>query len=107
MNGQGPDTDIVTGKPLAMVETGKELENKTREATLLKAKAEYFGLSASGEGKKLIALVQNHLNKRIDDLVKQDPEAKVLVKLLADIGMKENQAKKAAERLVNMNIKKE
>jgi predicted Zn-dependent protease len=104
---QGPKTDIITGLPLETILTDRETEALAREEASLKSKAEFFGLSESIDGKKLIALIQQNLERRIDYLVDNDPQAKAYMNLLTEIGVKENQAQKAAEKLVNMRIKKE
>jgi hypothetical protein len=104
---RGPDTDIINGMPLEKVNADRNTQQQIRDEALLKAKAEYFGISASNEGKKLIALVQEHLSRRIDELVQRDPEAATLINLLADIGIKETEGRKAAERLINMRIQQQ
>jgi hypothetical protein len=103
----GADIDILTGRPIEQVTSTRETERLGRDEAILKAKAEFMGMTTSPDGKKLIALVQSHLNTRIAAMVTNDPEAQCLVKLLADLGMKENEAKKATERLTALRIKKE
>ena len=102
----GADIDILTGRPIEQVTSARETERLGRDEEILKAKAEFMGMTTSPDGKKLIALVQTHLNLRIDVLVTTDPEAQCLIKLLADLGMKENEAKKATERLTAQKIRK-
>ena len=103
----GADIDILTGKPIEQVTSARVAERLARDEELLKTKADYLGMTTSPDGKKLIALVQFHLNSRIEALVFSDPEAHCLINLLADLGIKENEAKKAAERLTAQKIKKE
>ena len=101
----GADIDIVTGKPIEQVTSTRESERLARDEEILKAKAEFMGMTTSPDGKKLIALVQSRLHTRIEALVISDPEAHCLINLLTDLGIKENEAKKAAERLTAQKIK--
>lgn len=103
----GAPTDIATGKPLEQVASDNEQEKQFHDEALLKSKVEFLGLTGSPDGKQLIALVQAHLDRRIDELVTHDPKAQGFVAILSDMGMKENEARKAAQRLVNMRIKNE
>ena len=103
----GVDTDIITGKPLEQVNANRAAEEQIRDEKILKNNAEFLGLSGSPDGKKLIALVQDHLDRRIDELIATDPKALGFIQILADMGIKEIQATKAAERLVAMKIKQE
>jgi hypothetical protein len=101
---QGVDIDIVSGKPREVVKGANAAEKQTRDENILKNQAEFLGLSGSPDGQKLIALIQDQLNRRIDELVVADPKAQAFVQILSDMGIKEGLAKKAAAKLVAMKV---
>ncbi|OPY17015.1 MAG: hypothetical protein A4E74_01548 [Syntrophus sp. PtaB.Bin075] len=103
----GPATDIITGMPVEKVAAEREAEARAREELTLKQKAEFLGFARRLDGKKLIDLIQHYLFRRIDELVKNDPQAQAYITLLTDIGVKENQAEKAAARLTAMKTGRE
>jgi hypothetical protein len=97
MSVYGTDVDILTGKPLGMIQEENSRKEKEQEENILKNKMEYLDLSASPDGQKLIGIVEGHLAKRIDFLVANDPQAQAYLAILNDLGVKEFQANQAAK----------
>jgi hypothetical protein len=93
----GVKTDILTNRPLELVQAEQEQEAKAKQEDRLKEQMEFLNLSQTADGKKLLGLVEKKLQDRIVQLVKDDPEAQAYSKLLKDLGIKEALAEKAAE----------
>jgi hypothetical protein len=103
----GPDTDIISGKPKEIVSQDKAKEKEKKDTDRLQHQAECLGLSQNPDGKKLIELVEGQLIRRIDELVAADPKATAFTEVLFAIGINESLAKKAVQKLIDMKIKKD
>ena len=100
----GPSTDILTNQPLEKTTSDRAAQKQAEEERLLKAKAAFIGISTSEAAQIVIAMIQTSLNQRIDALLRADAESQAYMKLLTDMAVRENQAEKAAARIVNMKI---
>ena len=101
----GADTDIITNQPKEMVAAKKAEADRAKEEALLKQKTRYIGLTSSQAGQELIALVQAHLQKRVDELIAEDAKAQALVSILTDMGVKEVTAEKALRKLTTLQAR--
>jgi hypothetical protein len=104
----GAPTDIMSGLPVEKIAADKTARDAALQEENLKTKTAFLGMTSTDAGQTLITLVQQHLTRRINELVTQDPPAQALLKILADMDLKEFEATRAAERLVamRMNVKK-
>ncbi len=100
-------TDILTGRPLELVEAETKAEEKDREAALLKRRAEWNRVSDTEAGQRLLALVKEKLEDRITKLVAEDPEAAAYATILKDMGVKEGMARAAMEKLTAAYLRQE
>ena len=103
----GPSTDILSGQPLEKIEKETAAASGALEEKTLRERMDYLGLNQSIDGKKLIALVQGLLERRIDEFLREDPQGQAYIKVLTELGTKESLAHKAAERWVHMKTLKE
>jgi len=101
----GAETDIITNQPKEMLAQQASKKNRAKEESLLKAKAQFIGLTGSQAGQELIKLVQEHLRRRIDELMDADPKAQTLISLLTDMGVREAAADKALARLATLKLR--
>jgi hypothetical protein len=103
----GMAVDILTGKPLEMVQTQTDVEEQAREKMYLQNKLDFLDISKTLSGQKLLELVYSHLARRIDYLVANDQQATAFVTLLHDMGAKEFQAAEASKKYFERYVKKE
>jgi len=68
------------------------------EATL-RQKADDMDLVFSEHGQKTITLITGKLEKRVAQLIREDPEALAYGKILTELGHKVNSARKAVDEL--------
>jgi len=101
----GAATDIITNQPKELIEKQKDQDTRAKEEALLREKAQFIGLTSSQAGQELIKLVQGHLQRRIDELMADDPKAQALISLLTDMGVKEAAAVKALKRLAALKLR--
>ena len=101
---QGADIDIISGRPKEQVDTGKIAEEQARKESILKDRAKYLGISQSPDAQVLIELIGELLEKRLTVLIANDPEANTYSQILNALGLKENMAKKATDKLIAMKI---
>lgn len=104
---KGANVDIATGRPVIETRADKEALGAKEEEASLKRKAIYANILATEPGKVLVGLVAERLKERVRALVESDPEAGALVKLLKDIGVKENVAEAAMDELARKYLRKE
>jgi len=90
----GPSIDPVTRRPRA-VRREKDEERKAYELKKLRAQADRLQIQEDPVLDLLLARVQ----KRVDQLITDDPEAQGYVGLLNDMGREFNLAKRAAAAL--------
>ena len=76
-----------------------------RKRFCLREKAQFAGALESAEGQQVIEVIRERLSARIDELINEDPAANALRGLLADMGVKDHQAKQAVDRLLDRFIK--
>jgi len=105
MHNSGVNVDPITGRPLEQVTA--ELENATakQQESMLKEQADWFDVTKTEAGAKIIALVEGKLTSRIDTLIKEDPEAAAYVKILQELGIKEGLARAATKQLFERYVK--
>lgn len=103
----GPSTDILSGRPKELIDEETAASSKAATEKNLREKMDFLGLTRSIDGKKLISLVQGLLEKRIDELLKEDLQSQAYIKVLTELGIKETLANKAAERWVHIKTRKE
>jgi len=93
----GESIDIMTGRPESEVKgLKKQLKDQKKEADL-REQAEFINVTLSPESRKLIDLIVKKLEKRIETLITNDPEASAYKKILKDVKYREDLAKKAID----------
>jgi len=100
----GANVDIVTLRPKVLKNENAAALRAAREEKELRAQAEDLALGFSEDGERFRALVTGRLEKRIEELVKADPEASAYLKLLEEMGHKFNTAKRAVEKLYQRHM---
>jgi len=100
----GTDIDINELRPKEMVVKEREAFTKQKREKTLREQAEYLNIILSPQGKKLIDLIVKKMEKRINYLINEDPEAKAYKKILDELKYKENLAKKAIGDLYDMKL---
>ena len=104
MSMRGADIDIRTGRPLEEAADGRKAEEQAQEEAILKAQAQWLGISESAEGQKLVELICRRLEARLRTLLQNDPQAQALIDLLSDLGLKDNAAHSAVAQLASMKV---
>jgi hypothetical protein len=107
MLNSGVKVDPISGRPLEQVTIERESANERQQEAMLKEQADWFDVTKTEAGGKIIALVEGKLTARIDVLIKDDPEAAAYVKILQEMGIKEGLARAATKQLFERFIKKE
>lgn len=107
MNNSGVKIDPVTGRPLEQVTAERDNANEKQQANMLKEQADWFDVTKTDAGAKIIALVTGRLTARIDALITADPEAAAYVAVLREMGIKEGLARAATKQLFERYVKKE
>jgi ribosomal protein S25 len=107
MLNSGVKVDPLTGFPMEQVLAERENASEKQRESLLKEQADWFDVTKTEAGAKIIALVEGKLTARIDALIKDDPEAAAYVKILQEMGIKEGLARAATKQLFERYIKKE
>lgn len=96
----------MTGKPVnATVEEKKALEQKRLAEQAIRGQEAEAKL-VSEEGNLFVGIVQEHLTRRIDELVLADAEARAYIDILTGLGHQVIIGKKAAQRLVELRLGK-
>lgn len=98
-------TDILTGRPKIFEDISKRKEQE--ETKLIKdidSATIVEGKLASKEGKYFLKLVEAGLAKRIDQLVKDDSEAKTLLSMIEALGGVIKVGKASAKRLMDLRL---
>lgn len=104
MNNSGVKTDILTGRPVEDEIRKKESQDEAAARQRLKDEAAWQGVGESDAGRQLLALIKGKLDKRVEELVKADPEATAYVKILKEMGLKEATARAAAKALFEKEL---
>jgi hypothetical protein len=107
MESSGVKIDPITGRPEEQVKAERALDAEKSQEALLQEQANWFQVSKTEAGAKVVGLIQQKLATRIDTLVAADPEAQAFVKILQEMGVKEGIARAAAQQLHDRYIKKE
>lgn len=97
------EIDPVTGYP----KEDKPLDpTKVVHLTGQKERAEVLKASIASEtGQAVLLKIQEHLMSRVSALMRDDPESRVLMKLLVDMGITVNIGQMAVQRLMKMVTK--
>lgn len=101
---QGAEIDIQELRPKEMVDAERNAFKQRKREKTLREQAEYLNVVASPQGKKLIEMIVKKMEKRINQLISNDPEATAYKKILDELKYKENLAKKAIGSLYDMKI---
>jgi hypothetical protein len=101
----GVDVDIVTLKPEETERHEKETAARVQEQRRDETAAGFLLSLNSNEGKALFAVIEEKLSRRIDELVKDDPEASAYINVLHEIGMKAVLGRAAARRITQRHLK--
>jgi len=101
---KGIDIDPVTGEPVEMMAEETRAVRKKVEEGRLRDQAEFLNLVGSAQGQKLISMVVSKLEKRVDRLIKDDPEATAYRSILVEMGHKQNLAKAAVKELFKRQL---
>ena len=96
----GVKTDIVTGMPKPVADNQKQAEKEQERLETARKRAEFLGALSSDAGRKIIAVIEEMLLKRINQLINNDPAASAFKALLANLSIKDSHAKRAVEELV-------
>lgn len=103
--GRGMDVDLVTGRPREKAQRQQEIE-KNLEVSV-SAGLETERRLKSKEGKQFIQFVELEVQRRIEELVNQDPEALALLRLLDKFGFDIQVGRAAALRLTRLRLGRE
>ena len=96
------EIDAKTGLPKRVIDKEKQSEAIGR---LEKNRADAIRMEddlSSEKGQMLCNLIQEHLLERIDKFVDEDPECRILKKLLIKMGMVINFGKQATDRIMSL-----
>ncbi len=107
MLNSGVRIDPVTGRPLEQVTAERDYTNEKQQEAMLKEQADWFEVTKTEAGAKILELVNGKLTKRIDALIKDDPEAAAYVMILQEMGVKEGLARAASKQIFERYVKKE
>lgn len=102
---RGQPVDIVSGRPAEEEKAADARARKARTEQKDREQAAFLGITQSEGGRQVISLVLKRLEKRIDQLVAADAEAKTLVSVLQDLGYMESVARKAINALHERHVK--
>ncbi len=104
---RGLKVDIRTGLPIERAQTEREFleEGKLESDASAGLQAEH--LLGTDEGKFFVDLIEKRLETRIDQIVRDDPEASSLLNLLSTLGDKVAAGRGAASRLTKMRLRRE
>ncbi len=105
MHNSGVKVDPMTGRPMEQVTAEKSDTATKQQEAMLKEQADWFDVTKTEAGSKIIALVEGKLTARIDTLIKDDPEASAYVKILQEMGIKEGLARAATQQLFDRYVK--
>lgn len=97
--------DPKTGLPLEMLRADRELKQRAQEQ---QDQADGHRIEAAlkeEDGRILVKNLREMLTKRIDELVKADPEALAYSKLLKEMGIKIAIGRMASERIITRELK--
>jgi hypothetical protein len=103
----GPSTNPVDGMPRDWARKQRQELQKATEEKLLQDQAHYLNIAMSDEGKRLLTLVSDQLEKRIEALVAGDPEASAYKTILSEMGYKHRLARQAVEKLYKRKLMEE
>lgn len=95
----GAGIDPLTLEPIEKVLTAKKAEQDQREEKTLREQAEFLNIVTSEAGARLVDLIVEKLVKRIEEMIRLDPEAAAYAKILNEIGNRENLANRAVNKL--------
>lgn len=98
------EIDPVTGYPRE--KKSLDTSRATIRLSEQKGRAELLKASLASEtGQEVLRKIEEHLSMRIKKLMAEDPECKVLVKLLLDMGVTINLGDVAVQKLMKMVTK--
>ena len=101
------EIDILTGKPKIFGQASREQRIEAEKHKLVKdieTGQQVERELASKDGRLIVKLLKSGLDKRIEYLVNNDPEAKAKLDILKAIGVIIKIGKVSAERLVAMQL---
>jgi hypothetical protein len=102
-----PEVDPVTGYPKEETEKDENVEKYNRLEER-KAKSDQLQESLSSEtGQMVLHKIQEHLLARVNVLINEDAECRVLKRLLVDMGITINIGEKAVESLMKIVMKRQ
>jgi hypothetical protein len=99
----GVKTDMITGRPVELVDRLQHQAKADRDK--LNSDVAKLGLSQSADGRYLQAMLEKVALRRIEDLIKDDPEMIAYVNILKEIGNTENLARRAYQAIHGRFIK--
>lgn len=101
------EVDPVTGYPKEETEKDGNVEKYNR-LNELKGRSDQLQDSLSSEtGQMILNKIQEHLLQRVNKLIDEDAECRVLKKLLVDMGVTINLGAKAVEGLMRLVMKRQ
>jgi len=103
---RGADTDIESGLPKEQVAAKLKTAEEAGKTASLQEKAKFLNIMQSDAGIEIEKIVETKLRKRIEKLIKSDPEATAYHNILKELGYKINQAKNAIDDLYMNNLSK-
>lgn len=104
---RGLKVDIRTGLPIEHVKSEREVLEEGKLESDVSAGITLEHRLASEEGKFFVGTVLERLERRIDDLVNNDPEASALLSLFNTLGGEIQAGRAAANRLGKMRLKRQ
>lgn len=100
----GMAVDILTGRPKGIAATEKEMLLEGQLESDISSGLEADQKIKTRAGKFFLALVDQALQKRIEELVNSDPESVTLLKLLDKLGYDIQVGEAASKRLTRMRL---
>jgi len=100
----GAETDIITGTPVERLRQEEKLDKEKARKDQLKEQSANIGISRGQDARQLIEMIEKLAIKRIEKLIKDDPEATSYKKILKELGETESIAIKAHKQLYNIPI---
>jgi hypothetical protein len=102
---KGMDVNPITGRPYDKATRADEQEKRLEAAVGIGLEAEQR--LRSKQGKIFVALVEKELQRRIEELINDDPEALALLRVLDGLGTDIQLGRAAALRLSRLRLGRE
>lgn len=95
------DIDPVTGYPREMDAATRAAERKNRKESQAKEDAKFLSAVSSEAGEALISMVRGKLHERVEQVLKEDPQSRIYLEILATLRVRKGIAERALQTLIN------